>query len=250
MIPLQPKDRAKSSPETKRLRHRFRTGSLLAIMGFLLFMFQNFQPIPLKNLVPQLSTASARAVSPTDGSADMRKIAPSRPDVVPEEPKVIAQPQSGHDLGSVSQDWLMRQSHVITGGADEKILADVNRRMNRVFKKDDSESSFDSSSVSPENINMNQPNGNAAQLPAHTSKRKPASVKGEDDYFGMRPTSMNLVAVNQLQVGLQNKTKLSCAFEGSNVRWNVSRPINKTFDVNLQHESTKSKSMLNLNYSW
>ena len=125
---------------------------------------------------------------------------------------------------------------MLTGGADERLLADVNKKMNRMFRFEPLEDSI-------------APDDEDAAPAGENSVRKPASAD-DDDSYGMQPTSLNFVAINHVQVGLKNKMKLSCAVDGSGTRFNVSRPINKNVDFNIQHETARSKSMLQLNYNW
>jgi hypothetical protein len=232
--------------------------STLLLGMFLLFLFQNFHPIPLDRLKPEV--AWANVVSPSDGSADMRKLAPTR--AQPHAHEVIAAPHSGQDMNSISQDWMSRQAHLITGGAEERMLADFNKKMNRIFKFEDEpgeeypESGYPTSEdpvdeSKPDSSDSSQ--GNGKKSSRKVGGRQPASIakiKTENDYLGFRPTAMQLTAVNRLQLSLRNRTRVSCQFEGANVKWDVSRPINERFDVSFGHETSDARSTLRLNYSW
>lgn len=220
-------------------------------------MFQNFQPIPLERLKPDF--AYAHPVSPTDGSADMRRLAPARPE--PRAEAMIATPQTGNDMNSIGQDWMSRQAHLITGGAEERMLADFNKKMNRMFKFEEVEgeeypdSGYDSDSTSGDDSgSSNQDNGDHAKATIKSGGgRKPASIakaKRESDYGGFRPTSMQMTAVNRLQLSLRNRTRVSCQFQGSGLRWDISRPVSERFDVSIGHETSEAKSTLRLNYNW
>ena len=184
--------------------------------------FQNFTSIPLSNLRPHLLSAQAKASAAEDGSADIRDLAPNKPSGM--DAPTIASPQSGNDLNSIGQDWITRQAHLITGGADEKILADINKRMSNMMKSD-VENGTDTS-------------------------RGPASVEAKDDWGGMQPTSMRLTAINRVEFGLANEIKIACTYQGSSVRVDLSRSISKRMDVNLQHDTGANSSTLHLKYNW
>lgn len=209
---------------------KIKIASIIAVL-FLSFVgiFQNFESIPLEKLKPSFYAMQMRLPSSIDGTSDIRRIAPTRAEA-PADP-VIAVPESGGDLGTVSQDWMMRQSHLITGRAEERILANLNKKLNRFMKAEAVSTDADSS-------------GTAAALDG-----QPGGIE-ENEGSGFRPTSLQIMSANRVQVGLRNKTKLSCSFEGDNMRWDLSRPINHRFDVNLQHETARAKSVLQFNYSW
>lgn len=223
-----------------RMRRQKFAPLLAALSAFLLIMFQNFQLIPMERLKPDM--AYAHEVSPTDGTGDIRRLAPVRPNI--QEQPVIAAPQAGSDLGSISQDWATRQAHLITGGAEERILADFNKKMNRFFKFEPVEgepypdSGYDSSGSDDEGSGSSGGGGG----------RRPAS--DDEASSGFSPTSMQLVAVNRVQLALKNRMKLSCSVQGGSLRWDVSRPISNRLDLNFRHESSDARSTLNLNYSW
>jgi len=224
-----------------RTRHHKLFTLLGAASAFLLIMFQNFQLVPLEKLKPDY--AYARAVSPTDGTGDIRKLAPARP--AQQDQSMIAAPQAGTDLGSISQDWAARQAHLITGGAEERMIADFNKKMNRFFKFEDVEgepypdSGYDSHDSSEDEGSGASGGGGG---------RRPAS--DDEAASGFQPKSMQLVAMNRVQLALKNRTKVSCSVQGGGLRWDVSRPINDRLDVNFRHDSADARSTLNLNYSW
>lgn len=234
-MPLRPNMR---SPKTLRL------GVVLSAATLLFVLFQNFQPIPLKNLQPQFAAAYAHSMSATDGTADITRFAPTR--IASQNDQVIAQPMNGSDLNSISQDWLARQSHLITGGADERFIADVNRRLDRLFRYEDLDEAF------PGDEEDEATDGAATGHP-NEGTRKPATTSEDsknDAYFGLQPTSLQMIAVNHAELRLRNRTRVSCAIDGGSVKWNISRPISSDFDMNLQHEPAKAKSLIQLNYRW
>jgi hypothetical protein len=185
-------------------------------------LFQNFTAIPNSRLSPHLISAEAREDSAREGSVDIRDLAPSRPSGM--DTSLIATPQAGNDLGSVSQDWMTRQAHLLTGGADEKILADFNKSVSNMMKTDTADGT-------------------------DTSGRGPAS-KQDDDSWGIQPTSMKLTALNRVEFGLANEVKIACTYQGSSVRVDLSKAISKSMDINLQHDTNQNTSSMHLKYNW
>lgn len=222
-------------------RRHFKLSTILAFCSVIILLFQNFNDIPLSKLKPEFAAALARPESPTDGSADMRKLAPSRPHDATEEKRVIAAPQTGSNLEAVSQDWMMRQTNLITGGAEQRFLNDVNKRLNRIVTKKDPTEADATAAADDKATNKKGSRGPASIGPAQIADEKPA---------GFKPTSLRVMSINRVQLGLANNTQFSCSFEGSNLRWDVSHPLGKTFDVNVRHETAESKSSLHLNYNW
>ncbi|MES2966110.1 MAG: hypothetical protein V4760_19680 [Bdellovibrionota bacterium] len=205
-------------------------GRLAVVLGLgaLFISFQNFSNVPLAVLQPQLSTAYARAVSPTDGRADMRELAPPKP--ADEDDSVIAVPQSGNDLESVGQDWMTRQTNAITGGAEQKILDKMNRKMNRWVNGPD----------------------------AGTPKREPGSVTGvprtervaSERTDSVRPKNVRFSRVNKMDMDLAGDTHLSCQYKGNSVQWDLTRNVVGDVDLNIRHDSRDSANSIHLKYNW
>lgn len=217
--------------------NRRRVQKTLVLLAFFLFFatFQNFNSLPISELRPTGSLAYARnfAVQP-DKEQDLRKIAPSRPAYMDQDHSYIASPHSGKDLNSVSQDWMKRQAFIITGGAEERFLVDVNKRINRFFQFKPEDSSDDTGDIP----SSSAPNSGEKPAPRASSLRFP------------KPTSMRFTTINRLQLDFGSSSSLSCSFLGDNLQWDFNRPLSNRFDVGLRHESTNSKSSVLLNYSW
>lgn len=198
---------------------------VVTLLG-LFISFQNFTNVPLDVLRPQLSTAQARAVSPTDGRADMRELAPSKPR--DEDESVIAVPQSGHDLESIGQDWAARQTNAITGGAEQKILQKMNKKMSSWIGDDDTQ-----------------------ETEANNSARKPASAKADGtNRTDARQRTFYFSRVNKMDMDLALDTHLSCQYLGSSVQWDLSRNVVGDVDLNLRHDSKDATNSIHLKYNW
>ena len=203
--------------------------AVVLTLALLFITFQNFSNVPLGILKPQISTANARAVSPTDGSADIRKLAPQRPEAEDSD-TVIAVPQSGHDLSSVGQDWMARQSKAITGGAEQKILDKMNKRMNRWVNGEG------------ETIKPRQP-GSEASAPRTERTTTPGRLT-------MRPKNVHFSRVNKMDMDLVGDTHLSCQYKGNSVQWDLSRNVVGDVDLNIRHDSRDSANSIHLKYNW
>lgn len=193
----------------------------------LFITFQNFTNVPLAVLKPQLSMASARPVSPTDGTADMRALAPAKPE--DEEEAVLAIPQSGHDLDSVGQDWMARQTNAITGGAEQKILDKMNKKMSRWVNGDEEPT---------------KKRGPASEVPRSVQKAE------SDQGFTIRPRNVHFSRVNRMDMDLAGSTHLSCQYKGDSLQWDLSRNVVGEVDVNIRHDSKDSANSIHLKYNW
>lgn len=202
--------------------------SLLALF----ITFQNFSNVPLAVLMPQLSTAQARPVSPTDGNADMRALAPPIPQA--DDDTVLVTPQAGHDLDSIGQDWMTRQTSALTGGAEQKLLDKMNRKMNRwVNGPDDAKATRATASTS-----------------APGKARMEAVGVQRDGTLTMRPKNVHFSRVNKMDMDLMGSTHLSCQYKGSSVQWDLSRNVVGDVDVNIRHDSKDAANSIHLQYNW
>lgn len=228
-----------------RLKRKLKVSAIVVSSLFVFLFFQNFTSIPLDRLKPQFAQALARPASPTDGTADIRKLAPPKPLYRADENPSIASPQSGHDLNSISQDWMTRQTHLITGGAEQRLLDDINKRMTRMITAEDEEpTEAPGPDVAKRDTVAKSKGGRGpASVPAQAAEEPRVNSP-------FKPTSLRLMSINRLQLGLASNTKVSCSFQGSTMRVDVSHPVSNTFDVNIRHETDKAKSSVFLNYSW
>jgi len=156
---------------------------------------------------------------PARDANDARTLAPLQPD----SEDRIAQPQTGHDLGSVTSDWARRQIHLSTNGADEKFLNATNKHLDAL--------------ISPnENVNVN---GNSNIPTSNVSPRSPASL--------LRPHSLHMSRVGEFEMGFSGKTKITYDLvNGSELT--LSKPLLQDIDIRLHHESTMNT--LQLRISW
>ena len=186
-----------------------RSLGLSALMLFLIVFLQNFDLL------------NARVISPVDPS-DIRVGAPEKP----VEKITLAQPQSGSDLNSIGADWAGRQAHLLANGADDRLLTEVNSKLDQLFGSPVEESA----SVDGD--------------PTHA--RRPANSSAAS----LKPKSIHMARLGQIEVGFQGDTKLSCEFNGASTTWDLSHPLASDVDVRLHHDTRDAASTLLLHVSW
>lgn len=203
-------------------------GAMLAVVSF-----QNFTAIPLEKLKLSGSYAEARIVG--DGT-DIRRSAPAR---VEPESTGLAVPTQGNDLGSVGRDWMTKQAKLITGGAEERALQDLNKKMNRWIQSIASDDSDDDTSEA--GSRPNGPNGPNDASVNDTSSSNQLLI----------PTQIRFSRVNRFEMDWSRKLQLRCDYTpGGSVDVALTRPISEQLEVNIQHRSSDQSNSFRLNYRW
>jgi hypothetical protein len=207
----------------------------LSAMAILISFFQNFTHLDSADLKPLYAPPHAMAQAAANGRADIRDLAP--PTDGPIRRSTLAVPQSGANLGSVGQDWARRQADLMTGGAEQRFLSGVNRKVNRLLK-------FEEVKSEP----WPEPGEDGASGPSQP--RDPEEMEDEGGYFGFKPRSVRITTVNRLEVGLHNRANVSCEIRGSAIQLDVSRPLGRNLDFNLRHDSSVKSNTLRIHYNW
>ncbi len=221
------------TPECRKsLKKKAMASCFVLVTGLLLILFQNFERVSLKGLKPRFTVAEARIVNPYDGSIDVRELAPPRPREWEERDAALSAGQVDQPA-MTGEEWLRQQAHRLTGGADEKLVRQLNRGLNRLMY-------FESQDEA----------GEAGSPQRVTQTPEPSEVKREAGWSVLMPKSMKFTSINRLEMDFGHDTHVTCSFEGSNVRWDLVRPINSHWDMNLRHDSQDARSSLLLNYSW
>lgn len=212
----------------KKTRRRWVASVFLALIGGLLILFQNFSSIPVEKLQPRFHVAYAQTGNVYgDSVVDARDLAPKHPESV--ETDYLAVPQGGHDLQSVSEDWLRRQAHLITGGAEQEFLDGLNRRLSGMFH--------------------DQQDEDADQKAASAGKSADGEAQKEVSE-SKEATSLRFTALNKLRLGFGDDIHLTCSFQGSSMQWDFVRSFSTSIDMNLRHDFNAAKSSVLLNYNW
>lgn len=188
------------------------TRFLWITLGSLCFLFfQNFENIPLDRLKPNFKP-SAKAF---ENELDIREIAPS-PESSPSGLQ-LASPTSGTDLESISVNWAQKQTQILTGGAEQRLIDQLNK-----------------------NLLFND------RRPASTD----SEIDPEDDKTSPAKSFLKLKAINRLEIHLANQTKIDCSVDGEKLNLDLHSPSQKNINFSLSHESSSSKSSVLLHYDW
>lgn len=221
---------------------------LLLMAGALLVVsFQNFSNIPLRhlklqNLKPELPQARAIRRMPAN-SDDIRDWAPSRPEST--EQPMLATPDTGGDLDSISRSWFSKQTQLLTGGADQRLVASVNKQIDRWMRFEPVEGES-----WPEPGDSENGNAPASDDESTASPGLPPMPAGVEDMFSMRPTALRLTALNRFQVQFAGHGQLNCAVNGNHLQLDLNQPITDRFGFDIRHDSGPHASTVHLNYNW
>jgi hypothetical protein len=161
------------------------------------------------------------------GEVDIRDLAPYRPKE-PTRPHLVA-PESGQDLDTIGRDWAERQTRLLTGGAEERLLMEFNRRIDGMITR---------------SIAADHPDLPAKAPDFQTDDRQ------ADDAIAWRPTSLRLTALNKFEMGFVNRSRMSLQYTGQFLQWDLSRSLSSQFELNLRHRTERNSNSLLLNYRW
>lgn len=223
--------------------------SRLLILGVsaacLLISFQNFSDIPLEMLKPNFASArdSAEQEALRGRGGDIRRFAPDKPADY-DDTVTLAAPQSGSDLASIGQDWVQRQTRMLTGGAEDRMLMSVNKKMERLFRSEDSVSPSHSGNPIGSEADRNQ-DLNSKQARTNTPPSNDPSHAHEPFLKGLRFNTLTRV-----EMSLSDETHLTCAYEGGGMQVDLAKPLSNSVDINLRHRSNDKSSTVQLNYTW
>jgi hypothetical protein len=176
-----------------------------------------------------------------DGTYDIREIAPYRPKDYGDNNTGIVIPQSGNDLGSVAQAWAEQQTHVLTNGGDERLLANVNKSMNNWIAPSKSDDAKDSDSTHRDPANVG---------PAVVSTQEPAAPQDRSSSIDIYPTSMRFSTLTKIEMGFAGDTQLTCDYRGDSIDVDLNHPVNQSLALKLRHSSKDGANTVRLNYSW
>lgn len=161
---------------------------------------------------------------------DMRVLAPQKPwDLV----SALAMPQSGSDLNSVGQDWMGRQARLLTGDAEERLLASVNQQMTRWLP----------SLIDPSSPLESEP-------PAQPTHARAGESAANQELAFLRPTSLRFAQLNRLEMGWTNNLRFGWSATGDTMQFDLSAPLGASSFVDVRHDTLRSLHSLHLKYSW
>lgn len=255
-------------PRKKRSKINWTRHTSLVMIGIcmtvMVVSFQNFtgrlNDIPLDLLKPRLSFASARLAAARHVEAenlksgrsagDIRNLVPNPPQQI-EDRRVLVMPDSGSDLQSVGQNWAVRQSEVLTGGAEKRLLEDINHSIQKFFQPE-AQNKYKNGIKAPYSKEGRRP----AQANSANQTNQNTENTGTDPDPSLEESSitsgksLRFSRINRLELDWSEETQISCAVETGGMQWDLSQRINSRIDVNLRHKALDESSSLQLKYNW
>jgi hypothetical protein len=201
-----------------------------SVTVFVLIFAGTFADAESAKLSPRLNLRRPTSVTAT--GVDIRRIAPERPrDFFFRESLVT--PTSNGDLNSVGQDWMIRQTSVLTEGADQKLVADINRSMGRWLRWEDVQGE-----PWPDPDSSGEDSGTSG------------GSEGDGGRLFLKPKSMRFAQVNKIVIDWSHDVSLTCAATGGTMLVNITKPIGASTFVDLEHNSSRGTSSLHFNFTW
>ena len=217
--------------------------------------FQNFSLVDVKDLRPELTSARAAQVEAglnDSGEQDIREFAPRRPANFGQP--TIAMPDSGRDPGTIGLNWLGKQTDLMTDGADQRMLLDMNKQLNRITKFTPVEGepwpepgNDDGKVRDPSSV---LPNIDGTDDGTNDQSADPKLKKSSQDSFALTPKSVHFSQLNRFEMKFATATQLSCLVGNGGVELDLQRPINPRMDVGLRHQTSTQASTLHMQYNW
>ena len=235
-----------------------------------------------KTIILASAAASFLCFQNFEGGVDIRELAPAHPPLT--ETSFIARPQSGHDLGSVGQDWLARQTKLITGPTEERVLAGFNQALNRMLTPRPEENQPEENQVAErapasvpveslvgagdfagtELMGSSRAASDALRFAAGVSEGtdsnperdgQPGAESGaraeiRKTTSGLSIAAVRLLAVNKIRVVLKNATQVTCSLEGGSLQLHLTKPIARNLELSVHHEAARAKSVVQLDWSF
>lgn len=197
---------------------------------------------------------------------DIRDSAPHRPDrfeqFAPDQqrPQWEAPAQVSSAAGA-GTSWAEREMRPLLAPYEQKWVASVNRRLDRMFRFTPvkGEAWPDSGD---EEAQRHQPGPAGAEDDEGDGQRYPASPgipglpatpPGSADLFSWRsfqPRDLRMTKANELTLGFSAGSNLSYQVDARQSVIRYTRPVTSTTSVNLSHETAEKRNSLNLNIAW
>lgn len=208
----------------KSRRMAFTNSVTVFVLTFTAMVADAESPTPRLNL--------RRPTSVTATGIDIRRIAPERPRDFSFRESLVT-PTSNGDLNSVGQDWMIRQTSVLTEGADQKIVADINRSMGRWLRWEDVQGEP-------------WPDPDSSGGDSDSS----SGSEGDGGRLFLKPKSMRFAQVNKIVIDWSHDVSLTCAATGATMLVNITKPIGASTFVDLEHNSSRGTSSFHFNFTW
>ena len=202
-----------------RVKPRF----ILPLLIFvLLISYQNFSNVPTNEW------DSADTLKIMNEMSEFEKANPNRP--------ILATPQGGSDLKSVSNDWMERQGSILLNGYDKRMEAALNDTLNSWVQNI-------SAKDSPSEPKRNDASGTVAlSEPVPATQTAEASPRTKQNFHFSR--------VNALKYDLGESTCLNLVADPGNARLNYSQTISSNTKLGVEHRTSDNKTQMLFKYEW
>lgn len=140
----------------------------------------------------------------------------------------LANPESGNNLQSISQDWAQRQGSLLLNGYDKKLESAMNDKLNswvqELSEKEDSE-----------DLQNNRDNREASEKNSAPKKSK---------------QTLRFSRVNSLKYDLGSNSCLDLTADPGSTRLNYSQALSRNARVGVEHRTANSQTQMFLKYEW
>lgn len=187
---------------------------ILAAIFMLLIGYQNFTSIDSEQWD---SARSIEIINEMNAfrEADLNKKAP------------LAEPQSGSDLQSITNDWAQRQGQILLNGYDKKLEASLNETLNSWVED------LSSDEDSEKTASTSAPSTNKDSESSHKSKQ-----------------NLRFASLNTLKYDFSTNTCLDLTADPGNTRLNLSRSLNQNAKFGIEHRTANSQTQMFLKYDY
>ncbi len=248
-----------------------RHGALLSILGTMLLLmlsYQNFSipgaqlrrylPEPVKRHYSETRVIEA-GVLPAQAPTDIRESAPARPpsydQLVGQRYASLQAPAHANSIEGAGTQWAERELRPYLAEYESQLVAGVNHRLNRILKFEEIESEWpspgdDKSTESPEGGGSGRGPASESDSPAFPPPPSPSDFRDLFSLKSYRPTRVQLTKANELTVGFQGDTALSCEVASGGSKLKLARPLDNRTQVDVSHDTVDKRNSVHLTISW
>ncbi|MBC7370957.1 MAG: hypothetical protein H7326_05290, partial [Bdellovibrionaceae bacterium] len=189
-----------------RLKPRF---ILPLLILMLMISYQNFSNVSSNEW------DSADTLKIMNEMSEFEKNNPSKP--------VIATPQGGSDLKSVSNDWMERQGSILLNGYDKRLESAMNEKLNSWVQ----DISTDASAASADAVATSEP---VPEPGADTSRKT--------------KNNFRFARLNALKYDIGESTCLDLTADPGNTRLNYSQTLSSNTKLGVEHRTSDNKTQM------
>lgn len=241
--------------------------SILATMLLLMLSYQNFSvpgaqlrrflPEPVKRNYRDTGVIEA-GVLPAHAPTDIRESAPTRPRAYEQldgqRYASLQAPAHATSIEGAGTQWAERELRPYLTEYENQFVAGVNHRLNRFLKFEEIESEWPSSGddqhSEPNDSGSGRGPASESESPAFPPSPNPSDFRDLFSLKSYRPTRLQLTKANELTVGFQGDTALSCEVASGGSKLKLARPLDNRTQVDVSHDTIEKKNSVHLTISW